>query len=121
MHETSMPPNLIARREAVESAIRLYKFFGTDRYVPMRDVGPLTDAILTTLGSSDAEAETYRQMHEIATGMGFPSILEALETLEASDADTVRVHRFGSPPEPVANPNADWCEAYADWYYQGKS
>lgn len=30
-----------------------------------------------------------------------------------------RQHRFGSPPEPVANPSADWCDAYADWYYQG--
>ena len=29
-------------------------------------------------------------------------------------------HRFGSPPEPVVNPSADWCDAYADWYYQGR-
>lgn len=29
-------------------------------------------------------------------------------------------HRFGSPPEPVSNPSAAWCEAYADWYYQGR-
>ena len=28
--------------------------------------------------------------------------------------------RFGSPPEPVVNPNEAWCERYADWYYQGK-
>lgn len=31
-----------------------------------------------------------------------------------------REHRFGSPPEPVANPSAEWCEAYADWYHQGR-
>lgn len=27
----------------------------------------------------------------------------------------------GSPPEPVSNPSASWCEEYADWYYMGKS
>ena len=26
----------------------------------------------------------------------------------------------GSPPEPVSHPNEAWCEAYADWYYQGR-
>lgn len=30
-------------------------------------------------------------------------------------------HRFGSPPEPVVNPNAAWCDAYAAWYYQEPS
>jgi hypothetical protein len=38
-----------------------------------------------------------------------------------SDGAGERGHRFGSPPEPVANPSGDWCDAYADWYYQGKS
>jgi hypothetical protein len=33
----------------------------------------------TETQGSDAEAETYRQMHEIAAGLGYPSILEALE------------------------------------------
>jgi len=28
-------------------------------------------------------------------------------------------NRFGSPPEPVVNPSESWCDAYADWYYQG--
>lgn len=23
----------------------------------------------------------------------------------------------GSPPEPVAFPNAEWCDLYASWYY----
>ena len=32
----------------------------------------------------------------------------------------LRGHRFGSPPEPVVNPSAEWCDRYADWYYQGK-
>lgn len=31
-----------------------------------------------------------------------------------------RGHRFGSPPEPVVNPSEDWCDQYADWYYQGR-
>lgn len=29
-------------------------------------------------------------------------------------------HRFGSPPEPVVNPSEAWCDAYADWYHQGR-
>ncbi len=29
-------------------------------------------------------------------------------------------HRFGSPPEPVVNPSPEWCDRYAEWYYQGK-
>lgn len=28
-------------------------------------------------------------------------------------------HRFGGPPEPVSNPNAQWLDTYAHWYYQG--
>lgn len=32
----------------------------------------------------------------------------------------VERHRFGSPPEPMVNPSAEWCDAYADWYYQGR-
>lgn len=36
------------------------------------------------------------------------------------EAADVAQPRFGSPPEPVVNPSASWCEAYADWYYQGK-
>ena len=35
-------------------------------------------------------------------------------------AGTTTEHRFGAPPEPVANPSPDWCDRYAEWYYQGK-
>ncbi len=37
--------------------------------------------------------------------------------LEPSPA-LAKEHRFGSPPEPVVNPSADWCDQYAAWYYR---
>ena len=48
--------------------------------------------------------------------------LEAAVRAELPTGASVRErgHRFGSPPEPVANPSADWCDTYADWYHQGR-
>jgi hypothetical protein len=38
------------------------------------------------LAGEEAEAETYRQMHDIAKGLGYPSILEALEACSPAAA-----------------------------------
>jgi hypothetical protein len=44
------------------------------------------------------EAETYRQMHETARELGYPSILEALEALE----------RLSQPSEKREEPSEAW-------------
>jgi len=48
------------------------------------------------------------------------AMLEFHRQMMGRAADLADRHRFGSPPEPVANPNEAWCERYADWYYQGR-
>lgn len=45
--------------------------------------------------------------------------IDALAFRSAQPGDTE--HRSCAPPEPVVNPSAEWLDAYADWYYQGKS
>lgn len=62
--------------------------------------------------SSLTERDRYVAMLEA-------DILAALSARTSSAGAGDKQHRFGSPPEPVVNPSEDWCDAYADWYYQG--
>lgn len=50
-----------------------------------------------------------------------PTMPSAVAAFQAAlGAKTYEHHRFGSPPRPVVNPSEAWCDAYADWYHQGR-
>jgi hypothetical protein len=76
---------------------------------------------------ADREAAAKAPMTFISAGgkTAYDAICKMLAThrIEAAKAERDRLLesdklRFGSPPEPVANPSASWCEEYARWYYQ---
>jgi hypothetical protein len=84
----------------------------------------------TTNGATDMADITYRHYITIALAVEAGDSVEAAKLLAELECAVraglptgasirERGHRFGSPPEPVANPSAAWCETYADWYHQG--
>ena len=73
--------------------------------------------IIDTAWIQCAECGAEGPWHDTPNHSGRAEAVEAWNTRKSPEPKS---HRFGSPPEPVANPSAEWCAEYADWYYQGK-